>query len=61
VFVPLIFGYYYHLPGSMIEHEQQSGPAQTAHLKRVFDQINIRSRLPMVTRHLRYHPDIGYI
>jgi glycosyltransferase involved in cell wall biosynthesis len=61
VFVPLIFGYYAVLPGSMTDDERRSTPAQMAYMKRVFDQINIRSRLPMRTRHLRYHPDVGYI
>jgi hypothetical protein len=61
VFVPLVFGIYYELSDSMIQEANDSHPAQKAHVRRAFDQLRIRANLPMNTRHLRYHPDLGYI
>lgn len=59
VFVPLIFGYYYLMPHSMItQHDDRSSQAR---VKRVFDQASARSYLPLPTLHLRYHPAIGYV
>jgi glycosyltransferase involved in cell wall biosynthesis len=63
VFVPLIMGLYYDLPGSMTNqstdvalHEKQFGWVQ-----RVYDQLGIRQKQPLNTRYLRYHPDVGYL
>ena len=61
VFVPLVFGYYHDLPGSMIKQSAGDEAGQKGHLTRVFDQLGARRRLPLNTRHLRYHPDVGYI
>jgi succinoglycan biosynthesis protein ExoO len=61
VFVPLVFGLYHAMPGSMIEEANDSHPAQKAHVRRAYDQLGVRQRLPMNTRHLRYHPDLGYL
>jgi glycosyltransferase involved in cell wall biosynthesis len=60
VFVPLVLGFYHDLPGSMIKHSADEA-SQQAHLKRVYDQLGGRRRLPLNTRHLRYHPDVGYL
>lgn len=61
VFVPLVFGVYHELSDSMIQEANDSHPAQKAYVRRAFDQLRIRASLPMNTRHLRYHPDLGYI
>ncbi len=64
VFVPSVFGIYHVLPSSMIQEADASDNghrAQKAHMRRVFDQLGIRRRLPLATKHLRYHPDIGYL
>lgn len=61
VFVPLVFGTYHAMEGSMIEDANDTHSAQKAHVRRVFDQLGIRDRLPLKTRHLRYHPDLGYL
>lgn len=61
VFVPLVFGLYHDMPGSMIKESLQTEAAQSSHLRRVFNQLGLRDRLPLNTRHLRYHPDIGYL
>jgi len=61
VFVPLVFGFYHDLPGSMIKETARTEAEQNAHVTRVFDQLGLRRRLPLNTRHLRYHPDVGYI
>jgi glycosyltransferase involved in cell wall biosynthesis len=61
VFVPLVFGFYHDLPGSMIKQSADSEAAQNRYVTRVFDQLGARGRLPLNTRHLRYHPDVGYI
>jgi glycosyltransferase involved in cell wall biosynthesis len=60
IFVPLIFGIYYRLAHSMLRDAGASHEAQQIHMRRVFDQMGIRERLTFNTRHLRYHPDIGY-
>lgn len=61
VFVPLVFGVYHELPGSMIDDLRQAHGPQRDHVRRVFDQLGVRDRMPMVTRHARHHPDVGYI
>ncbi len=61
IFVPLLFGIYHDLAGSMIQDAAEGHSAQRAHMRRVFDQLGVRACLPLATRHLRYHPDIGYL
>lgn len=61
IFVPLVFGIYYDVIGSMIKEADESHDRQQAYIRRVFDQLGIRGRLTLNTRHLRYHPDVGYI
>jgi glycosyltransferase involved in cell wall biosynthesis len=63
IFVPLIIGLYYELPVSMTDsnRERAQHMEQRAYLKRVFNQLGLRKGALMNTRHLRYHPDIGYI
>jgi glycosyltransferase involved in cell wall biosynthesis len=59
VFVPLVFGFYYVLPNSMIKDCQFE--AIQKRTRRVFNQLGCRKHLPLPTRHLRYHPAIGYV
>jgi len=59
VFVPVVIGNYYCAPGSMLE-EQGRDADEEALIRRTYDQIGIRRRLPANTCRLRYHPDIGY-
>ena len=61
VFVPLVFGVYHELPGSMIDEGRADHAAQQKHLRRVYDQLGVRPRMPLNTRHLRYHPEVGYL
>jgi succinoglycan biosynthesis protein ExoO len=58
VFVPVVAGYYCVLPGSF-----NLGQSQTTYPKihRIFDQVGARRHLRSATRHLRYHPAIGYL
>ena len=59
VFVPLVFGYYYVLPNSMIKECPCDDVLRRA--RRVFNQLGGRRHLPLATKHLRYHPAIGYV
>ena len=59
VFVPLVFGYYYVMPNSMIVEANHL--ALTPRMRRVFDQLGCRKHLTLPTNHLRYHPAIGYL
>jgi glycosyltransferase involved in cell wall biosynthesis len=61
VFVPMVFGFYHDVPGSMIKQSANTEEDQKAHVARVFDQLGARAKLPLNTRHLRYHPDVGYL
>ena len=45
VFVPLVFGFYHDLPGSMIKETARTESDQAAHVTRVFDQLR-RPRRP---------------
>jgi glycosyltransferase involved in cell wall biosynthesis len=60
VFVPLVLGFYHDLPNSMIKQSRPEGE-QKEYVARVYDQLGLRGRMPLNTRHLRYHPDIGYL
>jgi succinoglycan biosynthesis protein ExoO len=59
LFVPVVFGYYYVLPNSMISDGTASLQTE-ARIHRIFDQVKARKHYPMNTRHLRYHPAVGY-
>lgn len=61
VFVPLVLGVYHDLPSSMIKETLASEAEQTARFRRVYDQLGVRDRVALNTRHLRYHPDVGYL
>lgn len=61
VFVPMLFGIYYSLDGSMIQEASIGYNDQQNYVRRVYNQLGLRKRLPLNTRHLRYHPDIGYL
>jgi glycosyltransferase involved in cell wall biosynthesis len=61
VFVPLVFGYYYDLPHSVVKTAQVEGPAELNRMRRMFDQLDIREQIPLNTEMLRYHPDLGSI
>jgi hypothetical protein len=64
IFVPVILGYYHRSPNSMIVELTES-TEEYKHLlkrfKRIFNQLDIRKEVLMRTRHLRYHPDLGFI
>ncbi len=59
IFVPLVFGYYYLMPNSMIV--QEDNKKSQARVKRVFDQAGVRAHLPLPSLNLRYHPTTGYV
>ncbi len=60
VFVPVVFGYYYVLPGSMVEDTLKAGSVRNR-VTRIFDQVGVRKFLDLATERLRYHPRIGYL
>jgi glycosyltransferase involved in cell wall biosynthesis len=60
VFVPVVIGNYYFLPGSMMQEAIGQNAKEIALIRRTFDQIGVRQRLPSNSCRLRYHPDIGY-
>ncbi len=61
VFVPVTLGYYYVLPNSMIKEDQSINIRANGKARRMFNQINARSLLPLRTCCRRYHPDLGEI
>lgn len=62
IFVPVALGYYHILPASMIgEISPEEDIKQRQHFKRMYDQLGLRQGHLMRTRHLRYHPDLGFI
>lgn len=63
IFVPMMMGLYYDEPGSMSHQWAQSAVHERQHawIGRVYNQLGLRKRQPLNTRHLRYHPDIGYL
>jgi len=63
IFVPLVMGIYYDLPGSITRDTDASTlrAQQNAYIRRVFNQFGLRKQHLVNTRHLRYHPDIGFI
>jgi glycosyltransferase involved in cell wall biosynthesis len=60
LFVPIVLGYYYLLPSAMCLDPVKAVAAETR-LRRVYNQVKARSRVPMRTRHCRYHPELGYL
>jgi glycosyltransferase involved in cell wall biosynthesis len=63
VFVPLVFGYYYLLPGSMITPFADDEKTRTAlgRFQRAFNQLQARRHLPLASQGLRYLPSLGYV
>jgi glycosyltransferase involved in cell wall biosynthesis len=62
VFVPVVFGYYYIIPGSMITQttEENKTAGLTNRIQRIFNQLGIRDQLPLESRMKRFHPAFGY-
>jgi glycosyltransferase involved in cell wall biosynthesis len=60
VFVPAVLGYYYVLPGSMAQKDENDRIFH-ARNRRVFNQVKVRPRLKARTLQLRYHPAFGYL
>jgi glycosyltransferase involved in cell wall biosynthesis len=60
LFVPVVFGYYYILPTSMSQDGAAAGAANLR-IRRIYNQMKARGHLDMTTRHLRYHPSLGYL
>ncbi len=63
VFVPLVMGFYHDVPGSITKATTDAAihVAQHRLIHRIYNQLNIRGKMTSNTRHLRYHPDIGYL
>ena len=62
VFVPALFGLYYEYQHSLVhELDREHHLRLNARMKRVYDQFGMRKQQIIKTRHLRYHPDVGYI
>ena len=59
VFVPVVIGNYYRVPGSMLQ-EGMKRTYEVTRIRRIYDQIGVRQKLPTNTCRLRYHPDIGF-
>jgi glycosyltransferase involved in cell wall biosynthesis len=60
LFVPVVFGYYYLLPTSMSADVDKAIQANQR-IRRIFNQTTARKHLDTATRHLRYHPALGYL
>lgn len=61
VHVPVVIGYYYRNPGSYVA-DHTAGLATIKKLGRVYRQFPaVRDRFPLATKHLRYHPDVGWL
>jgi glycosyltransferase involved in cell wall biosynthesis len=63
IFVPIIAGYYYDFPDSFnkVEMASETASRQFKYFQRAFDQLGFRRGHFLNTRHLRYHPDLGYV
>lgn len=63
VFVPVVAGYYYTMPHSLITEKMppEVWQRQLGYVRRAFNQLDLRRGHLLNTRHLRYHPDLGYI
>ena len=61
VFVPLVFGTRSTRPGSPAEEAAARKAAASAHIHARFGPLSERAQKAIKTRHLRYHPDIGYL
>jgi glycosyltransferase involved in cell wall biosynthesis len=62
LFVPVVFGYYYLLPSGMsIGWDGVKIHAAISWIKRRYNQLDARAKLPLRTRHRRYHPALGYL
>lgn len=61
VFVPLAFAHYYELPQSLITEFNEHADEGARRMQRLFNQLGNRPKLPYNSRHLRYHPDTGYL
>ncbi|HEY7314168.1 MAG TPA: glycosyltransferase family 2 protein [Gemmataceae bacterium] len=60
VFVPIAHGYYDMLPNSMLTDRPLEQQTQQR-IRRIFDQVKARKYLGVNTRHLCYHPAVGYL
>lgn len=60
VFIPVMIGLYYIVPGSMINEAESETDQANTYVKRVYNQFGYRTEQPLNARHLRYHPEIGY-
>lgn len=63
VFVPMVFGYYYVLPNSMLEtaYKEASSHPVMKRIRRMYNQVDARKHLAVNTERLRYHPEFGYL
>lgn len=61
IFVPLAFGIYHDLSNSLHLEAAQRVHDILRKVHRMFNQLEIRGRMPHNTWQLRYHPDIGYL
>jgi succinoglycan biosynthesis protein ExoO len=63
VFVPVVMGYYHAMPHSLITEKMppEVWQRQLGYVRRAFNQLGLRWGHLLNTRHLRYHPDLGYI
>lgn len=63
VFVPLVAGTFYVVPGSRHTpyNEDEAYRSYKQYNTRVYDQLGMRQDHLLNTRYLRYHPDLGYI
>jgi glycosyltransferase involved in cell wall biosynthesis len=61
VFVPVVLGFYYLLPDSMITPYAEDAKIKAAYAKiyRIYNQVRARAYLPLPTAMSRYHPDVG--
>jgi glycosyltransferase involved in cell wall biosynthesis len=61
VYVPVVFGIYRELSQSVARELLPDFEKNRNQLRRMYNQLDYRDQLPLNTKHLRYHPDIGYL
>jgi succinoglycan biosynthesis protein ExoO len=59
--VPLAFAMYHDLPHSRVKEFSRDMDRGQGRSARIFNQSGVRDKVRLNARHLRYHPDIGWL
>lgn len=63
LFVPILAGIYHHMEVSHVfeTRDELQTRRREVYVRRVFDQLGIRSETRLRAKNRRYHPDLGYL